>query len=152
MPDRIEKTVEIKAPVERVWRALTDHREFGQWFKVALDQPFAVGAPSTGHMTYPGFEHLPWAAEIVEMSEPTRFVYRWPPYDDDPAAQSTDHSKDESWTTVTFTLEPTQAGTRLTVIESGFDALSERLRDRAYKSNTGGWEEQVQNIRKHVEG
>jgi hypothetical protein len=64
MNDRIEKRIEVKAPVSRVWRALTDHREFGEWFRVKLDGPFAPGQPSTGHMTYPGYEHVKWNAVV----------------------------------------------------------------------------------------
>ena len=47
--DRIEKIVDLAAPVSRVWRALTDHEEFGQWFRVRLDGPFEVGATTTGN-------------------------------------------------------------------------------------------------------
>src|SRR4051794_5582890 len=57
MSDRIEKAIELNAPVERVWRALTDHGEFGEWFRVKLDGPFVPGEMSTGHITYPGYEH-----------------------------------------------------------------------------------------------
>ena len=61
MADRIVKTIELKAPVSRIWRALADHNEFGQWFRVKLDGPFKPGTVSTGHITYPGYEHYPWA-------------------------------------------------------------------------------------------
>lgn len=147
MPDRIEKSVEIAAPVQRVWRALTDHREFGAWFKVKLDQPFAVGAESTGMMTYPGYEHMPWKAEIVTMDAPRRFAYRWPHADADGAAR-----EDWPWSLVEFRLEQTGGGTRLTVTESGFDALPVERRAEAYRMNEGGWEEQMGNIKAHVEG
>ena len=43
MTDRIEKRIELKAPVSRVWRALTDHREFGEWFRVKMDGAFCAG-------------------------------------------------------------------------------------------------------------
>ena len=58
MDHKIEKRIELKAPVSRVWRALTDHREFGQWFRVKIDDPFVPGQVSRGHMTYPGYEHV----------------------------------------------------------------------------------------------
>ena len=48
MSDIIEKRIELKAPVSRVWRALTDHREFGEWFRVGLDGPFSEGRISRG--------------------------------------------------------------------------------------------------------
>jgi uncharacterized protein YndB with AHSA1/START domain len=67
MNDRIEKPIEINAPVSRVWRALTDHREFGEWFRVKLDGPFVPGQVSRGHITYPGYEHLRWEATVQKM-------------------------------------------------------------------------------------
>ena len=67
MTDRIEKSVDLDAPIERVWRAVTDHVQFGEWFKVKLDQPFVPGGRSTGRITYPGYEHMPWTAEVVAM-------------------------------------------------------------------------------------
>ena len=80
MTDRIEKTVDLKAPVSRVWKALTDHKEFGSWFRVNLDGPFVPGARSTGHVTYPGYEHLKWEA-VVQKVEPERlFSFTWHPY------------------------------------------------------------------------
>ncbi len=78
MSDRIEKTVELNAPVERVWRALTDHKEFGEWFRVKLDGPFVPGEVSTGQITYPGYEHIKWNATIEQMEAPRLFSFRWP--------------------------------------------------------------------------
>lgn len=146
MTDRIEKSIDIEAPVERVWRALTDHREFGEWFRVKLDQSFVPGGQSTGRITYPGYEHVGWKAEIVVMEEPRLFAYRWPHMDETQAVR-----EDWPWTLVEFRLEPIAAGTRLTVTESGFDALPEYRRDEAYRMNEGGWAEQVENIKGHAE-
>jgi uncharacterized protein YndB with AHSA1/START domain len=148
MPDTIERTIDLNAPIERVWRAVSDHREFGTWFRVALDQPFAPGARSTGHMTYPGYENMRWAATIVAIEPPHRLAFRWVP-------NATDTSIDYSdWPTtlVEFVLEPVGDGTRLTVTESGFDALAPDVRDSALRSNEGGWTEQMENVRRHVEG
>lgn len=147
MQDRIEKQVELKAPVPRVWRALTDHVEFGQWFKARIDGPFVVGEKSTGQMTYPGFEHLPWEAEVVAMEEPHYFAYRWPPYYD---GLDIDTSKDP-WTLVEFWLEGRGEGTLLTMSESGFAALPPDRAPIAFRGNEGGWEEQSGNIKAHVE-
>ena len=148
MTDRIERSIELNAPVERVWRALTDHREFGQWFRVALDGPFVEGQPVTGHMTYPGYEHLKMEAQVVRMDAPHLFAFTWHPFAIDPAV---DYSG-EPQTRVEFRLEPTASGTRVTVSESGFDALPEPRRADALRSNEGGWTEQMQNLRAHVEG
>ena len=67
MEDRIEKTIELTAPVARVWRALTNHEEFGVWFRVKLDGPFVVGEVSRGRITYPGYEHMKWEATVQAM-------------------------------------------------------------------------------------
>ena len=75
MTDRIEKTVLVRAPIERVWRALSDHREFGSWFKVALDGPFVAGERSTGKMTYPGYEGYPWLAWVTAVEAPHRLAF-----------------------------------------------------------------------------
>src|SRR4051812_12550953 len=100
MSDRIERSIEVHAPIERVWRALTDHREFGAWFRVALDQPFVLGQPSTGHMTYPGYEHFPWDAVVTVMEPPNRFAFTWP-HPEDPLAADIEGSPR---TTVEFRL------------------------------------------------
>ncbi len=71
MNDRIEKRMELKAPISRVWRALTDYREFGEWFQVKLDGPFVAGQVSCGQITYPGCEHIKWEA-VVQKMEPER--------------------------------------------------------------------------------
>ena len=147
MSDRIEKTIELKAPVERVWRALADPAEFGTWFRVKLDGTFAPGEVSRGHMTYPGYEHLVWEAKIVSMDSPRLFSFTWHPYAVEP---ETDYSG-EPPTLVEFRLEPLGSGTRLTVVESGFDALPEHRRDIALRMNDGGWTTQVKNIQAHVD-
>jgi uncharacterized protein YndB with AHSA1/START domain len=148
MTDRIEKNIELNAPVERVWRALADHEEFGQWFRVKLDGPFVPGEASTGHMTYPGYEHIAWNARVVEMERPRLLSFTWHPYAIDP---DKDYS-DEQPTLVEFRLEPNGEGTRLTVTESGFDAVPAHRREEAMRMNDGGWAQQVKNIQAHVAG
>src|ERR1700680_1463459 len=78
--NRIEKRIELEAPVSRVWRALTDHREFGEWFRVKLDGPFVPGQVSIGHITYPGYEHLKWEAVVQKMEPERLFSFTWHPY------------------------------------------------------------------------
>lgn len=148
MTDRIEKSIELAASPERVWRALTDHEEFGEWFRVRLHGPFAVGEVSRGHMTYPGYEHFKWEARVVAMEAPRLFAFTWHPYAVDP---DKDYS-DEPPTRVEFRLEPAGDGTRLTVTESGFDAIPAGRRDEALRMNERGWEAQVCNVKAHVEG
>ena len=146
MNDRIEKRIELKAPVSRVWRALTDYREFGQWFRVKLDGPFVPGQVSRGQVTYPGCEHLKWEA-VVQKMEPERvFSFTWQLYAVDPKK---DYS-DETPTLVEFSLEKIPSGTRLLVTESGFDKIPSDRRAEAFRMNDGGWTQQMKNIEKHV--
>jgi uncharacterized protein YndB with AHSA1/START domain len=147
MSDRIEKTIDLRAPVERVWSAITDFNEFGQWFRVKLDGPFVAGQPSSGHITYPGYEHVVWQAQVVTMDRPRLFSFTWHPYGVDP---DVDYSK-ETPTLVEFRLEPIAGGTRLVVVESGFGKVPAHRREEAFRMNDGGWAEQVKNIQAHVE-
>jgi len=146
MSDRIEKHIELKAPISRVWRALTDYREFGQWFQVKLDGPFQPGNVSTGHITYPGYEDLKWEAVVQKIEPETFFSFTWHPYAVDPKV---DYSK-ETPTLVEFRLEKTSTGTLLRLTESGFDKIPSDRRLEAFGRNDGGWTEQMKNIEKHV--
>jgi uncharacterized protein YndB with AHSA1/START domain len=147
MVDRIEKIVELDAPVSRVWRALTDHREFGAWFRVRLDGPFAPGQVSRGYITHPGYEHLRWEAVVQKMEPERLFSFTWHPYAIDPEH---DYSGEPS-TLVEFTLERTAKGTLLRVVESGFDKLPADRRMEAFRMNNAGWNLQLENLAKHVE-
>lgn len=145
--DRIEKSIEIKASMARVWRALTDYREFGTWFRVALEAPFVTGETVKGYVTYPGYEHLRFTVIVVRMETERVFAFTWHPYAIEPGR---DYSGEEP-TLVEFTLSPTSAGTVVRVVESGFDKLPPERRHEAYRMNDGGWSIQVENIRAHVE-
>jgi uncharacterized protein YndB with AHSA1/START domain len=146
MNDLIEKTIELAAPISRVWRALTDHNEFGTWFRVRLEGPFVPGQVTRGQITYPGYEHLRWEAVVQKMEPERLFSFTWHPYAVDPEA---DYSG-EPPTLVEFTLEETATGTLLRVVESGFSNLPERRRHLAFRMNDGGWAAQMDNIAKHV--
>src|SRR6476619_2844644 len=111
MNDRIEKRIELTAPISRVWRALTDHREFGEWFRVKIDGPFVPGQVSTGHITHPGYEHVKWDATVQKMEPEKLFSYTWHPYAVDPAV---DYST-EPPTLVEFRLEEIPTGTLLLI-------------------------------------
>lgn len=76
MSDRIEKTIELKAPVSRVWRALSDYREFGKWFRVRLEGPFVPGQSARGQITYPGYEHVRWEAVVRKMGKRRHEAFR----------------------------------------------------------------------------
>ena len=146
--DRIERSVELRAPVSRVWRAVTDHDEFGTWFRVRLATPFTVGEEVTGQILHPGYEHLTWRAVIQQIDPEQYFAFTWHPYAVDPTR---DYSE-ETPTLVEFRLEPTAGGTRLTVTESGFNDLPDERRDEAFARNQDGWTQQMKNIEEYVSG
>jgi uncharacterized protein YndB with AHSA1/START domain len=146
--DCIEKELLLKAPQARVWRALSDQAEFGTWFKMSFDSPFAVGATIHGRLAHPKYEHLR-IEMVVEAIEPqSRFAYRWHPYAMDTAV---DYSK-EPMTLVDFRLTEQDGSTLLRITECGFDKIPASRRDEAFRMNTGGWTSQIENIRRHVEG
>lgn len=146
--DRIVKVVELAAPVSRVWRAITDHEEFGTWFHVRLDGPFEVGATTTGNITYPGYEHMEWISVTERMEPEHLFVFSWPPSAVDPATEYPEDAK----VLVEFKLEATEKGTRLTITESGFLQFPDTKRLDVLRSNTEGWDIQANNITAHVAG
>jgi uncharacterized protein YndB with AHSA1/START domain len=141
----IEKSIELKAPIARVWRALTDYREFGEWFRVRLDAPFVVGQISRGWNTYPGHEHK-WEVTIKEMVAEQLFSFTWHPCAIDPEI---DFSGEEP-TLVEFKLTAIAGGTLLTVIESGFDKLPAQRCLEALRMNQIGWGIQMENIKEYV--
>jgi uncharacterized protein YndB with AHSA1/START domain len=147
MNDRIDRQIELRAPVSRVWRALTDHRQFGTWFQVKLEEPFEVGALARGRITHPGYEHVVWQARIEAIEPETQFAFSWHPYAIDPTV---DYSREPA-TRVEFTLEPTATGTRLRLVESGFEGIPSSRRAEAFRMNDDGWTQQMENIRRHVE-
>jgi uncharacterized protein YndB with AHSA1/START domain len=147
MSNMIEKNIEINAPIARVWRALTDYREFGEWFRVNIEAPFEVGKQARGNILHPGYEHIVWKAVIKEIREPDLFSFTWHPYAIDP---DVDYS-DEKPTLVEFRLQPTETGTKLTVTESGFESIPAHRMPEAFRMNDSGWAMQVKNIKSHVE-
>ncbi|MDB6128118.1 MAG: Activator of Hsp90 ATPase 1 family protein [Verrucomicrobia bacterium] len=144
--NQIKKEIEIKAPISRVWRALTNHREFSQWFGVKLEGPFKEGKKARGRITYPGFEHLTMEVEVQKMEPETYFSYTWHPFALDPAV---DYSR-ETPTLVEFHLGEKKGGTLLVVTETGFDKIPAGRRAKAFRMNRSGWAEQMKNIKKHV--
>jgi len=146
MSNTIEKRIELKAPVSRVWRAITDHREFGEWFKVDLEGPFVPGQVARGRITHPGYEHVPWQVTVKEMQPEKLFSFTWHPYAIDP---NVDYSG-EPPTLIEFRLEPMATGTLLVVTESGFDNIPAHRRDEAFRMDDKGWAQQVKNIESHV--
>ena len=146
MEDRIAKRIEIAAPVARVWRALTDSRQFGEWFRVKLEGPFVEGETVVGQLTWPGYEHLRMEVVVKTIKPTSYFSYTWHPYAVDPKV---DYSQ-ETPTLVEFRLEETAGGTLLAVTESGFDKLPKERYEVAFRMNSRGWEQQLENIGGYV--
>src|SRR5215468_5154303 len=126
-PDRIERTVEIAHPQTKVWAALTTADGLGTWF--GNDAKVDLRPGGSVQMTW---KHGPKAdLRIERVVEPSVFGFTWHIYglpEDDPRR-----------TYVEFTLVPVGAGTRLTVVESGFAQLPEDDYRKAYDGNTQGW-------------
>jgi uncharacterized protein YndB with AHSA1/START domain len=144
--DRIEKQILIEAPRKRVWRALTDSGEFGEWFRVKVGGRFVPGKPISGQILHPGYEHLTWSVTIEKMEPDRFFSWRWHPNAIDPKK---DYSQ-EPTTLVSFELEEVPGGTLLKVTESGFDAVPLARREKAWRGNSEGWAIQVGNIERYV--
>jgi uncharacterized protein YndB with AHSA1/START domain len=144
--DRIEKQIVLDAPRARVWRAITDVKQFNEWFGIRLTEPFAPGKATSGNITNPGYDHLILTMWVETIEPESRFSFRWHPNATD---TSVDYSS-EPTTLVTFTLEEVPDGTKLTITESGFDALPESRRAQAFKGNDSGWAQQAIRVQKYL--
>jgi uncharacterized protein YndB with AHSA1/START domain len=146
--DRIEKQIHIKAAPARVWRALTDHKEFGAWFGVELTEPFVAGKTTRGRITAAncGHENLIMQVVTQKIEPPRYFSFLWHPYAVDPKV---DYAKEKP-TLVEFHVEPSDGGTLLRVTESGFDSVPAARRDEAFRMNSNGWAEQLKRIDRYV--
>ena len=144
--DRIEKSRFLRAPRSRVWRALTDSRQFGEWFGAKFSEPFKPGSTARAPITHKGYEHLTMEMMIDRMEPERLFSWRWHPYAVDPKK---DYSN-EPTTTVTFELEKVPGGTSLKALESGFEQLPEERRAEALVQNEEGWAQQMQSIESYV--
>jgi uncharacterized protein YndB with AHSA1/START domain len=145
--DRIERTVLIKASRARVWRSLADAAEFGDWFGVNFKgKTFVAGEHIQGKITYPGYEHLNMDVLIERMVPEQLLSWRWHPAAIDPKV---DYSK-EPTTLVVFELKEVEGGTMLTVVESGLDKIPLARRADVLRMNKSGWDQQMENIKKHV--
>ena len=143
--DRIEKRVLLRAPRARVWRALTEADQFGQWFGVTLTSPFSEGAHVTGQVTHPGYEHMPFHLTIERMEPERVLAWRWHVLIDAASGRVS-----EPTTLVEFHLEDVDGGTLLTVTESGFDRMPPEYRAAAYRGNEGGWSQQMVSIERYL--
>jgi uncharacterized protein YndB with AHSA1/START domain len=145
--DRIERKVLLKASRARVWRALSDAEEFGNWFGVNFKgRTFVAGKSVHGNITHPGYEHLVMEV-LIERVEPERLLsWRWHPAAIEP---SVDYSQ-EPTTLVVFELAEADGGILLTLVESGLDQIPLARRATVLRLNTSGWDGQMRNIERHV--
>jgi uncharacterized protein YndB with AHSA1/START domain len=145
--DRIERNVLLKATRARVWRALSDAAEFGDWFGVNFKgKTFVAGKPVQGKITHPGYEHLTMEVLIERIVPEKLLSWRWHPAAIDPEV---DYSH-EPTTLVEFELEEVEGGTMLKVVESGLDKIPPARRANVLRLNSSGWDQQMENIKKHV--
>ena len=158
--DRIEKQVVLRAPMDRVWRAISDSQEFGRWFGVRIDGPFVAGTSVTATITGTTVDEevaelqRPHAGakatwQIVALEPPRRFAYRWHPFAVEPDPEHQDYDA-EPTTLVEFTLSPTPDAVLLTIVESGFSAIPAARRSAAFEANNGGWAKQIELVRKYL--
>ena len=141
--DRIERKILLNASRKKVWDALTDAEQFGQWFGIALKgKAFVEGETVEAPITYPGYEHVIWKARIERILPQTLFSFRWHPFAVD---DTIDYDK-ENPTLVEFTIEDHAPGILLRVVESGFNEIPDARRLKAFKMNSRGWDEQMGNI------
>ncbi|MBM9596149.1 SRPBCC family protein [Roseitranquillus sediminis] len=144
MTEDIVRSIDISAPPARVWAALIDSGAFGTWFRARFDGPFEVGRRVEARMTIPEHADVAWHVTVQEIVPERRFVFTWP------HADEKQRPLGDAETRVAFTLEPVPTGTRVTVTESGFDALPPEARADARRRNEGGWEWQMKNLAQHV--
>lgn len=145
--DSITREIFLNVSRARVWRALADAAEFGTWFGITTNgQPFVAGQTICAKFTLRGYEHVSFQMLIDRIEPEHVFSYKWHPYAVD---AEIDYSS-EPMTTVTFELRDAPGGTHLTVTETGFDDLPDHRMPEAFRMNTQGWDEQIQNIQRHV--
>jgi uncharacterized protein YndB with AHSA1/START domain len=156
--DRIEKRVVLRAPLDRVWRAISETEEFGRWFGVRFDGPFVEGASVSAAIAPTSVDDevakrqeahagakSTW--QIVAVEPQRRFAYRWHPFAIDPDVEY----DQEPTTLVEFTLSETPDGVLLTITESGFDAIPEARRSASFEANAEGWAIQTDLVRRYTE-
>lgn len=156
--DRIEKRIFLRAPQEKVWQAISDAEQFGNWFGIEFDSGFSRETEVTGRIKptsvdpalakmQENYRGKP-VAFVVERIEPmSLFSFRWHPFAND---ESIDYSKEPA-TLVVFTLEPAEGGTMLTIVESGFNDIPIARRADAFEANEKGWGMQLQLIEKYLQ-
>jgi uncharacterized protein YndB with AHSA1/START domain len=143
--DTIVRSITIRAPRSRVWRALADVNEFSEWFGVKAEGAFAPGARVRMTSTIEGFEGEVFHVNVVEMTPETRFAWRW-----HPGLNPHGVEPDEPMTLVVFELEDLGGSTKVTMTESGFSGISLARRARVFEENQGGWDYQMAALERYA--
>lgn len=157
--DRIEKRVVLRAPIERVWRAISDTQAFGAWFGVAFEGPFVEGKETKGKIVptqvdphvaeqQKSFSGMPCDVFVVQIEPMRRLSFRWNPGVPEPGVDLAT----EPQTVVTFSMEEVPEGTALTITESGFDVFPAERRAKVFAQNAEGWAIQATLIEKYLDG
>jgi uncharacterized protein YndB with AHSA1/START domain len=144
--DRIERAVLIAAPLERVWDLITNPEHLGRWFG---DAGAEVDLRPGGALSLSWREHGTVRGRVETVEPPHRFVWRWL------AEMGSDAEPTPANSTLTeFTLAPEGDGTRVVVVESGFDGLEIDAAARAARlaSNTKGWAHELADLAAYAGG
>lgn len=138
----VQRTITIAAPIDQVWAAVTEAEHIAKWFpQTAVLDEVAVGAEGT--FAFEGYGEFP--VRIEALDAPRMIAYRWG--NDNTVAVPLDPAHS---TVFTFTLEPIDGGTRLTVVESGFDVMSDPA--ASMEGNRGGWTSELDELVAYLEG
>jgi uncharacterized protein YndB with AHSA1/START domain len=140
----VRRTVTIAAPIDKVWAAITEAEHIARWFpnRVVLD---TVAPGASGVFTWDDFGDIP--VRIEELDPPRMIAYRWS--NDSANAENPERVDFTRSTVFRFTLEPRDDGTQLTVVESGFDALTDPA--ASMESNRGGWDSELDELVAYLE-
>ncbi len=136
VPNEVRRVLETRAPRERVWAALTEPEQLVRWFPT---QRAEIDLRPGGDALFE-WEDSKDEAVVDVVEPPGRLVFRWRPA-----------GLDRPFTTVSFTLEETAAGTRLTLVESGFASLSDQIAQQSQEGNDAGWAKELAELQAYLE-